>query len=203
MRNRQAFILIHYMQSKDMFYPTTDITSSIEAVDLLVSKDKRKLCSKDTALMKDIFIAGPITLDTLQALPSNTPLTMRLLNIPIPQAIIEFYGATFMSKLNIMAHTVFERWTYDTKNLYLHIMQFVHAFNPEKAPHLYMLEGRPLRNIFSSLYGLEVSRYMLDYVSARKAETLTHSTDKVIKAGIDGLADSMGTYDQSNPGHKP
>ena len=202
-RDRQAFILIHHMQSQRMFNATTDINASITAIDSITSKDQYELCAQDIDVIKQIFNAGPITYDALQALPSTAPLTMRLFNIPMPQTTTQFYGARFMSRLNIMAHAVFERWSYQTQNLYLNIMQLVHAFNLDQAFHLHMLKGRPLRHIFASLYGPEASMHMLNYIKARKAESLTHITHTMKKKRIDSTTDSMNVYGQPSPDHKP
>ena len=192
-RDRQAFILIHHMQSQRMFNATTDINASITAIDSITSKDQYELCAQDIDIIKQIFNAGPITYDALQALPSTAPLTMRLFNIPIPKPITQFYGATFISKLNIMAHAVFARWSYKTQNLYLNIMQVVHAFNLDQAFHLYMLKGRPLHHIVDSLYGPEVSMHMLKYITARKADTPTGNSHAKKKARVDDLAEIYST----------
>ena len=197
-RDRQAFILIHHMQSQRMFNATTDINASITAIDSITSKDQYELCAQDIDVIKQIFNAGPITYDALQALPSTAPLTMRLFNIPIPKPITQFYGATFISKLNIMTHAVFARWSYKTQNLYLNIMQFVHAFNLDQAFHLYMLKGRPLHHIFASLYGPEVSMHMLNYITAQKADTLTGNTHVKKKARNIGPSHSVDNCHQSN-----
>ena len=185
----QDFILMHHIQSKDMFYPTTDINASITAIDSLILKDQDKLCAQDIDIIKQIFNAGPITYNALQALPLNAPLTMCLFNIPMPQTIIQFYGPTLISKPNIMAHAVFERWAYKTQNLYLNI----YAFNLAQAHSLYILRGAPLRHLFSLLYGSEVSVHMLNYITAQKADTLTGGTHTKKKARVNDLAKIYST----------
>ena len=159
------------MQIMRKFTTTESHLTCHQAIESIYKKDTKRFCARDLDNLRDIFSSELLDDSSIQALPYQSLLIMRLYNIPLPIRVTLFHGPTLMSKLGIMTCCVFERWIYKIRDKYLYAMQHAHMFTMKRLTHNLQFRGSSLKTFLSFLFGTELStrlvKYVYDYTAAK------------------------------------
>ena len=188
-RDPKIFTILYHYQSQANG-DSSDILS--HAVHALTQKDTHGLCKQQIALIQSALLDRDKPL--FVSIPPNFPLTMRLLNLPIPHlsAIIMRYAFplpmtkrfefTLKNRLDIMVTCVFKNWSMDSiQYFYYNVIHLIHAVTHKP---LY-LGIRALRTTFEYLYGMDtgidLSRHAYAYSSQLKSQHAQATTSCIFK----------------------